>query len=144
MLVNVVGFLIWSTGQCFSAYHTALILSDAGQCCLGSWYDLLVNVFGYLICIGYQMDVGTLYFAFLFYLLLFHLVLDASGKLGYYLDFGIIMRFITSFYILSLYVTWGYLSMSGVGQPFSLDGQIGSQSSDVRMYWFMDCFLHII
>ena len=65
------------------------------------------------------MDVSTLSVALLFYILLFHFLIDASGIFGCFLRLSIIsMWTIIGFYIKSLYVTWGiFLSLSGVGLP---------------------------
>ena len=65
------------------------------------------------------MDVGTLSVALLFYILLFHFLIDVSGIFGCFLRLSIIsMWTVTGFYIKSLYVTWGiFLSLSGVGLP---------------------------
>ena len=65
------------------------------------------------------MDIGTLSVALLFYILLFHFLIDASGIFGCFLRLLIIsMWTVTGFYIKSLYVTWGiFLSLSGVGLP---------------------------
>ena len=65
------------------------------------------------------MDVGNLSIVLLFYILLFHFLIDALGIFGCFLRLSIIsMWTVTGFYIKSLYVTWGiFLSLSGVGLP---------------------------
>ena len=92
------------------------------------------------------MDVGTLSVALLFYILLFHFLIDASGIFGCFLRLSIIsMWTVTGFYIMSLYVTWGiFLSLSRVGLPlFWMDIWVPIfRCENVMTSWTI--FLHII